>query len=92
MESQNFDSIVSSGTDQILNVTVIILIVLFLISLWGVLRGVFILKYIKQPSLNEEITKEEAHLLKVQAKTMFFIFSPVLVMSVIALIWYFIAS
>ncbi|EBL9679061.1 hypothetical protein DO315_24525 [Salmonella enterica] len=92
MENTDFDSIVGSGTEHILNVAVIILFVLFLLSLWGVLRGFFILKIINKPSLKPEIAKEDLQLLKVKAKIMFFIFSPVFVMSVVALIWYFIAA
>lgn len=92
MKNTDFDSIVGSGTEHILNVAVIIIFVLFLFSLWGVLRGFFILKIINKYSLKQEVTKEDFQLLKAKAKIMFFIFSPVFVMSLVALIWYFIAA
>lgn len=92
MENTDFDSMVGSATEQTLNVAIIILSVLFLFSLWGVLRGFFILKLINNPSLKQEITYENVQLLKLKAKIMLFLFSPVFAASFVTLVWYFIST
>lgn len=89
MKQIDLDSQVVSGTEHIMTILTTVIFIIFLVSLWRTLRGFFILKMIRKNADNKEFTKKIISKLNASAKNDFVMFSPVMVLCLLALIYRF---